>query len=140
DEMGAQIGNAAGARDAVKWSANAHNNGTYLSDIASMKNWLQSRVNYLDSRIPARPTVPVASGVIAPGTTITVTGAGVMRYTLDGTDPRATGGGIAPGALTYSGPITISQTTVLTIRRQFGAVSVFPEAANVTWSAPERRV
>ncbi len=34
---------------------------------------------------------------------------GVIYYTLDGTDPRLTGGGIAPTAQVYTGPITLNQ-------------------------------
>lgn len=41
-------------------------------------------------------------------------GSGTIHYTLNGTDPRAFGGGIAPGALTYSG--TIAVNTALTVK------------------------
>ncbi|RYD64442.1 MAG: hypothetical protein EOP84_32735, partial [Verrucomicrobiaceae bacterium] len=43
DQMGAQIGNVAGARDAQRWPDNAAA-GVYLNEVAAMKNWLTSRV------------------------------------------------------------------------------------------------
>lgn len=140
DQMGAQIGNAAGGRDAAKWPANAASGGTYLNEITRMKSWLQRRLTWLDGRMPARPSATLASGVVAPGSTVTLSAAGTMRYTLDGTDPRPLGGGGVTSALTYTGPLTINQTTVLTVRRQFGATQVFPGTASIAWSAPERRV
>jgi hypothetical protein len=35
---------------------------------------------------------------------------GTVYYTLDGTDPRLVGGNVAPGALTYSGPVTLNSS------------------------------
>ncbi|MHA3770723.1 lamin tail domain-containing protein [Verrucomicrobiota bacterium sgz303538] len=140
DQMGAKIGNAAGARDAAKWTDNAAAGGVYLNEITAMKNWLTSRVNWIDSQVPAPPSASVSSGIVNPGSSVTFSGTGTLRYTLDGTDPRPPGGGTASTALSYAGPIVINQTTVLTIRRQLPATTVFPGAVTVNWSAPITRV
>ncbi|HEX7069244.1 MAG TPA: lamin tail domain-containing protein, partial [Rhodothermales bacterium] len=42
--------------------------------------------------------------------------AGTVYYTLDGSDPRAVGGAVSPTALTYSGTITLTQTTTVSAR------------------------
>ena len=39
-----------------------------------------------------------------------------IYYTLDGTDPRAAGGGVAPGARVYDGPLSIDSSATLLAR------------------------
>ncbi len=51
-------------------------------------------------------------GTVAVGSSITLTnpnGIGTIYYTTDGTDPRASGGGISPSAQIYTGSISFSQ-------------------------------
>ncbi|MBN1673930.1 MAG: lamin tail domain-containing protein, partial [Kiritimatiellae bacterium] len=53
-------------------------------------------------------------GAIASGFRLTLSnpnGSGAVYYTLDGSDPRAAGGGIAAGAIPYAGPPTLARTT-----------------------------
>ena len=145
DQMGAQIGNTVGARDAAKWPDNAAAGGVFLNEISAMKTWLTStipgalgRTNWIDSQLPAAPTASVASGVVNAGTGVTLSGAGTMRYATNGTDPRPAGGGTSSTASTGTS-ITIAQTTVVTARRQ-GSFAPFPSAATVGWSAPVTRV
>ena len=59
DQMGAEIGNAAGARDAAKWPSNAASGGVYLNEINSLKNWLASRVD-VHRQCRARPAGSLA--------------------------------------------------------------------------------
>lgn len=140
DQMGAQIGNAAGARDAAKWTDNAASGGVYLNEITAMKTWLTNRGVFMDGAMPAPPTASVNSGQVTAGSTVSLTGAGTIRYTLDGTDPRPFGGATPGTGSTYSTPIVINATTVLTARRQ-STFTPFPNsAASISWSAPRRRV
>lgn len=140
DQMGAEIGNVAGARDAAKWPENAASGGVYLNEITAMKSWLNSRVSFIDGRAPSPPTTAAATGPVTPGAAVTLSGSGTIRYTLDGTDPRLFGGAAAPGATAYTAPVSINQTTILTARRQ-GNFTPFPQgASSITWSAPLRRV
>lgn len=140
DAMGAEIGNTAAARDAARWSGNAPAGGVYLNEIAAMKTWLQRRGSFLDSQLPPPPVASAASGALAAGTVISLTGGGNIRYTLDGSDPRPFGGATPGSGALYSGPLTINATTVLTARSQ-GSYTPFPNgAAQISWSAPLRRV
>ncbi len=134
--MGNQIGNAAGARDAARWPDNAAAGGVYLNEITAMSSYVVTRANWIDSIIPAVATSNLASGVVSPGTSVTLGGGGSIYYTVNGVDPRASGGGVAAGAQLYAGAISINQTTVLTVRRQVTATSPFPGATTVTWSPP----
>lgn len=138
--LGAQIGNAAGARDAARWPENAAAGGVYMNEITAMKSWLTvGRAPWIDSQMPAAPAADVASGVVAAGTTVTLSGNGSIRYRTDGGDPRAAGGGATAGNAVYTTPLSISSTTVLTARRQ-SVFAPFPSAVSTTWSAPLRRV
>ena len=42
--------------------------------------------------------------------------AGEIYYTLDGSDPRAPGGGVAPAAQSYAGPLTLAGATQVSAR------------------------
>jgi CotH kinase protein/Lamin Tail Domain/Chitobiase/beta-hexosaminidase C-terminal domain len=134
--MGNEIGNAAGARDAARWPDNAPPGGVYQNEITAFRNYVTTRANWIDSLFPAVATSSLQSGVVTAGTTVTLGGGGSIYYTTSGLDPRASGGGLAAGALLYTGAITINQTTVLTVRRQVTATSPFPGATSTTWSPP----
>ena len=55
---------------------------------------------------------------------------GTVYYTLDGTDPRAPGGGIAPAARPYAAPFPIDRTTRVIARALEGSLwSALPAAA-----------
>jgi hypothetical protein len=143
DRMGAEIGNAAGARDAAKWPENAARGRVFLNEITDMKSWLNSRMTWINNQIPAAPTASLATGVTAAGSTVTLSGTGPLLYTLDGTDPRPGGGGATGPGKTYTGPLTLTATSVLTARRLLASVTtVFTgqSAIGTRWSAPVRRV
>ena len=99
--------------------------------------------NVLNNYIPARTGVVVnqlrqwglmpavnaprysqQGGQVAIGYQLTITAAAGQQiwYTLDGSDPRARGGAVAPGAILYTGPITINDTTRVRARALSGAV------------------
>jgi CotH kinase protein/Concanavalin A-like lectin/glucanases superfamily/Lamin Tail Domain/Chitobiase/beta-hexosaminidase C-terminal domain len=73
-------------------------------------------------------------GAIAIDAQLSITnpnGGGTVHYTLDGTDPRVIGGGVAPGALTYSAPFTVGQprTVRARVRSTAGVWSAMTDAA-----------
>lgn len=144
DQMGAQVGNAAGARDAARWTDNASTGGVYLNEITALKTWLTSttvgalgRANWIDSQLPVAPSANLATGVVTAPTNVTL-GGGTIRYTTNGTDPRPPGGGSSSPADSGTA-VTITQTTVLTARRQ-GTFAPFPGAVSIGWSGPVARV
>lgn len=49
------------------------------------------------------PLLSQFGGSVSNGYALTISGSGTIYYTLDGSDPRLPGGGIAPGALVWSG-------------------------------------
>ena len=97
------------------------------AEVQRMKDYLQQRANFFDSQWVAPVTFSSNGGNIAPGLSLTMTAAAgsTIRYTLNGSEPRPSGGGAAGGSvLTYTAPITISATTRVKAR-----------AYNASWTA-----
>jgi hypothetical protein len=78
-----------------------------------------------------RPQFNQAGGEVVAGFNLTMSApSGAVYYTLDGTDPRAAGGAIAPTAFLYSTPLVIDQTTHVIARAFDGSVwSALPATA-----------
>ena len=121
DELTGQL-NAARPREYDRWRWGS---SSYNSEVQHMKNWIADRIQFMDSQFLAAPSANREPGMVSRGTQVTLTApeGGTIYYTLNGTDPRARGGGIAPGALTYSGPITVDMN-----------VRIFARARNLSHS------
>src|SRR5439155_22877124 len=79
------------------------------SIIGQMKKWVLGRYLWIDGQFTPQPFINASDGQVADGATVTISpppGA-TLYYTLDGTDPRAGGGGVAPGVLSNGGPATV---------------------------------
>jgi len=84
------------------------------------------------------PSLNATSGPVASGFVFRMTngnGAGVMYYTLDGSDPRLIGGGVSPSAIAYSGPITVNTTT--TIRTRVFSGGMWSAVQEITLYPPQ---
>ena len=82
---------------------------------------LRTRGFYTDIVSPV--VFSVLGGEVAAGSQLTLTNSnasGTLYYTIDGADPRLAGGGIAPTALVYSGPITLNAITEVRARVKIG--------------------
>lgn len=92
-----------GERTPANWEAAAEDvrNGMFASRTATLVSQLRSRGFY--PSVDA-PVFNLYGGSVTNGFVATLTaGSGTLYYTLDGTDPRLPGGGIAPGAISYEG-------------------------------------
>jgi hypothetical protein len=114
------------ARNAARWGSGIAPNGGPLStagdgwagEISHLENWLMARVDWIDSQTISAPAFGTEPGNVAVNTQVTLAahpGANIY-YTLDGSDPRAAGGGIKPGAILYNSSILIDQSKVITAR------------------------
>lgn len=133
DELSGQVRNAQ-PREFNKWRVSPRG-GSYASEITNMKNYVRDRSDWIDSQLVRPPVMNRAAGQIAAGTQITLTATNTIYYTLDGTDPRLPGGGIAPGALTYSGPIAVNGNARIFARSHKPGHNLGPTtAARTPWS------
>lgn len=74
---------------------------TYREEITWMKGWIADRLTWMDSQIalefaPAPPVFNRQGGLVAAGFELTMTAAGPIYYTRDGSDPRRLAGPIRP--------------------------------------------
>lgn len=103
----------AATRDFRRWSRS----GSFTSEIRNLKNWIEDRVEWIDSRWMDAPEFSVSTPQVPVGTDISLTSStGTIYYTLDGTDPRGEDGAIRAEAIRADGPITIDQFTRITAR------------------------
>lgn len=125
------LGSAA-QRDAQKWTSNAPRNNSYAAETDDMRSWATNRAAWMDRRrfdgsvVPAVPVISVA------GNQVTLTGPATVYFTTDGSDPRASGGGLAGQA--YTAPITLTGTTHIISRSRLGGVWSTP--AEMDFSPP----
>lgn len=102
----------AAARDWAKWGGSGRVT-SYQGEVNLMKNWLGARMDFMDSQFVAPPSFGSVPGRVERGAPVSLTRPTnvTVYYTLDGSDPRARGGGIAPSARAYAGPLTITTNT-----------------------------
>jgi hypothetical protein len=112
---------------------NSNGNAT-TGEVDYMKNWLQTRLAWLDDQfrvgsvIYRPPNFSHAGGNVALGFQLTMSpysglapsgttyANGSIVYTLDGSDPRASTGAVSATAQTYSSPITLNNSHVVKAR------------------------
>ena len=87
---------------------------TYEEELQWMKNWTAARLAWIDQQFVAPPVAAKAGD----GQIALTAAAGAIYYTLNGTDPRAPGGGVAPKALTYEGPIKLNDRLTARVLQQ----------------------
>lgn len=113
------LGSAA-SRDITKWSANSPRESSYQAENQRLLTWLQNRASWMDNRTLAGGTLPSPPSVqIAHGVATISSSSGTIYYTLDGSDPRASGGAIS--GTVYSGTITLGTATSLKVRVRDGS-------------------
>lgn len=131
DEFAAEIdyqgaGGSPASRNRTKWGTSTHS-----SEVTILKNWLQTRANWIDGQYTTPPSFNVAPGLVSPGTSVSFTGAGgTVYHTTDGTDPRLPGGNVSPSASTGN-PGSINATTIIIARARSGT-------GLTSWSGPLR--
>ena len=106
---------------------------TYQKEIDFLKEWLQIRIAWLDSRMQtqrasAPPNFYVNGSLLNQGGSmsaaqeLTISDApGTIYYTLDGTDPRSRSGSTSSGAVEYSDPIEFTKSSHIKARSLSGS-------------------
>jgi len=100
------------------------------SIIWQMKKWVTGRYLWIDNQFTRIPTFSVTEGAFSNALSVTIVGppGAAIYYTLDGTDPRGSGG--VTNGTRYTGPITVNQNARVVARAK-GANNFYQ-----TWSGP----
>ena len=85
------------------WDIDYVNPTTYDGIISQFKHWIQGRYLWLDQQFLRAPTLATNGAVLSMSAP-----AGAIYYTLDNSDPRASGGGLNPSAAAYRGAIPLT--------------------------------
>jgi hypothetical protein len=107
-----QIGEAAARRDATRWPDSVSPWGSYAAQIDQLKRWVHNRTRWIDDQFVHAPHVVTSGGTV----TFTAPVGAQLAYTLDGSDPRSLGGGLAPNALLTSTPLTVPASVNVHVR------------------------
>lgn len=131
-------------REQAKWGISPR--GGYQGEIDSLKRWLSNRVEFMDSQFVRPPAFAEGGATVASGHLITLTGPAnaSLYYTLDGTDPRATGSttgtNLAPAAILYTAPFPITANARIVVRSRNPAHTALTGLNNPPlksiWSGP----
>jgi hypothetical protein len=94
---------------------------TWTNRLAQMKTWLKTRADWIDSNYLRPPFFNLPGGEVPDGFQVVIYGTnGTIYFTTDGSDPRAPGGNVAPNALAYAGPVSLSSQTAIQARVKNG--------------------
>ncbi|MCS1410224.1 MAG: hypothetical protein M2R45_03414 [Verrucomicrobia subdivision 3 bacterium] len=108
------------ARNLDRWNQRPRSRygGTYQGEVDHMKDWLADRSRFMERQFVDPPVIELVEGEIGARGAIVVTSAegGEIYFTLDGTDPRKSGGDVADSAQRYMVPISLTESAVVTAR------------------------
>ena len=110
---------------------------TFDAEVNWMKIWIKDRIAWIDRQYPVLPKLSEKPGAVAAGTKLKLSGgAGEIYYTLDGSDPRASGGASSKQAQKYGAPIVLDREIKFTARLRRGNVWSGPVSATYTLAKP----
>ena len=104
-----------------------------------MVGWVSNRLDWIDGMFIAPPVLSHDGGLITNGYELAITwpsNSVDYYYTVDGTDPRVSGGGVSPGAQVYSAPLTLTDNTIVMARARNTAWSMVDSAGRGWGDAP----
>ena len=86
----------------------------YADEVNYLRQWLHRRIQWIDRQFLAAPGFSLEPGLVSRGAALVLSAPdGQVYYTLDGTDPRAPGGAVAPTARLADGAMILNgETTV----------------------------
>jgi hypothetical protein len=129
DRMADEIREAQ-VRDLARWRQypRAEYGGTFQGEVDHLKDWLATRLDWMDQQFVPPPTFSSNGEKITPGLTLTMTApvGATIYYTLDGSDPRSRGGGTTKLARAYTGPVPITRTSDVVARTNMRNTSPNP--------------
>jgi len=122
---------AAALRNYARWSG-VLNADAWSGKVDAMHNHVLTRANWIDDQLVTPPVFNHPGGLVSSGMQLGISGPQSKFFTLDGSDPRASGG--SPAGTPYTAPITITGNTLVKARAWNGQAFV-NAPATWPWSA-----
>ena len=126
DEIAAQLQESQ-KRNFEKWpilgrsiNPNYYVGASYEDEVAWMKKYIQTRLDWIGAQFVSIPKLSLKKEGQQSAAELSVP-AGEILYTLDGTDPRASGGAPAQAAQTYKSAVPLQPGAQLFARARAGA-------------------
>lgn len=108
---------------------------TYVQHVNYVRDWLGDRLAWVETQFTDRPSFSQSPGIYGAPINLSLSATqGTIYFTTDGSDPRASGGGISGSA--YSSSIPISSTTSVTARALSGGEWSGPLSGNFIFGVP----
>jgi CotH kinase protein/Lamin Tail Domain/Fn3 associated/Concanavalin A-like lectin/glucanases superfamily len=93
----------------------------WTNRLATMKTWLKTRADWIDSNYLRPPFFNQNGGIAPEGFLLSILGTnGTIYFTVDGSDPRASGGALSVSAAAYQAPFAITSETLVQARLRNG--------------------
>ena len=117
--------------EAARWGGGTYTRETWLTAESAVRAWFPQRPAILLAQLRAAGLYPQLNapgfsqfgGLVPPGYGLSLSNlnaSGSVYYTLDGTDPRQWGGGLAPSARLYAGTLTLTNAVFVRARVRDG--------------------
>jgi hypothetical protein len=88
---------------------------TYEQEIAMLKSYIEKRLDWIEKQFPPVPKLAEKGSGQTRAVELSAH-AGEIYFTSDGTDPRASGGGVSKSAQAYKGPVQLPKNARLFAR------------------------
>jgi len=133
DELSALLSEAQ-VRNFKRWHVLGHNTGpnafvgeSFEEEISFLKKWVRQRIDWIDGEFMPPPAFSMPGGTIGHGAKLELRAReGKVYFTLNGSDPRAPGGGISPTAKPYQSSIVLEDSTTVIGRATDGTRWSYP--------------
>lgn len=90
---------------------NAYVGRTFNDEIDFLKQWIERRIEWMDRQFLAAPSFSVHPGPVKAGSKLELMSPkGKVYYTLDGTDPRTSGGVVSRDAHLYKSALVLNES------------------------------
>lgn len=113
---------------------------SYAEEIDFLKRWVAGRLAWIDSTMIRWPEISPGPGFFPEGVNVTLRSSFPIYYTVDGTDPRAPGGGLSSSARNYFSPLALNETTRVIARARSGTRWSPPVTATFVVTIPPLRI
>ncbi|MCU0780899.1 MAG: CotH kinase family protein, partial [Akkermansiaceae bacterium] len=118
---------AAASRNYGRWPG-VLSPGAWSGKVDVMRDHALTRARWIDDQLVDPPVLSHGGGLVPAGMQLSISGPAPKFFTLDGSDPRATGGN--PAGTAYAAPLTITGNTLVKARAWNGQAFV---NAPATW-------